>query len=121
VPAKTKRGGGGMKKELVAKEWIKKTEKALERERREIEIDYMFRKEFGFSPDKIEWIDGGPVAIANANKEGVVFAVTEIVSGQTVDWNLREYGNVYNWEKKDGRYLYSVSILRKDGGIELCD
>jgi hypothetical protein len=108
-----------MKKIEVAKEWIKETEKKKEKERREIELEYAFRREFGFSPDKIIW-DGDTVCAIG--REGLVtFSATEIYSGKTSDWKLREFNNCYCWEKRDGSFLYCVTILKGEGTIELYD
>jgi hypothetical protein len=120
VPGKKTKGGSViMKKEVAVQEWIKKTQEELEKEKREIDLDYYFRLEFGFSPEKIEWREG-PVAVAIATEDRVTFAATEIFSKKKSDWKFWDFSNCFYWEKQDGKYLYSVSIS-KDRGIELYD
>jgi len=111
-----------MRKMEVVKEWLKRTEEEVSKMKKETEIDYRFRSEFGFSPDKIEWRDGQPYALTKIREDGkeITFSITEIFSGKRSNWELREYTNCFYWEKRDGSYIFSISIS-KDGGIELLD
>jgi hypothetical protein len=119
------------KKFEVVKEWLRKTKEAVLRENREVELVYAFRKEFGFAPDIIQWDEDSPFALSSFVVDEeieekkinlITFAATEIYGGQvSSDWSFKKFENFYYWEKKNGKYLLSITLKFDTDKVEIFD